>query len=532
MAFTYGFYNYDENDSGDSKLYDAKQMSQLFDGIITDGVYAHVGSKFMVTAVSNVVRVGTGRAWFNHTWNYNDSVMALTTPAAPTAGSRIDAVMLVIDSRRGARTNEIRWKLGSQASSPSRPTMIHDTDYNEYALAYVTRTANSSTISDTQITNVVGTSETPYVTGVLETIDASQILANFERSFAHFKEDKNTEFQSFLASEQTEFDIYLSTLSGEVSNVIDDELRPQFSGFITQSDERFHSFLSACQTQYDAFEAILQAQCDDMIKVYALQAEGHATGTQNGNNVSPSSPYYNNNSKYYAEQAADIAGGIEIFSKNPPYIGPNGNWYVWSAEQKKYVDSGVDASITVDIADVTMLPYGSTPTVRNSGTSTDPVFHLSIPMAKDAYRAAKDGGYTGTEAEFNAYLVNLESYAQSASNSASNAATSASTASTKASEAATSESNAAASATLAESYAKGGTNTRTGEDTDNAKYYKDEAKRYYENAEAVVGIGIATPTRAGIVKPDGETLIVDENGKMSFNGISDDEWAELEELFE
>lgn len=35
--------------------------------------------------------------------------------------------------------------------------------------------------------------------------------------------------------------------------------------------------------------------------------------------------------------------------------------------------------------------------------------------------------------------------------------------------------DSAASATLAESYAKGGTSTRTGEDTDNAKYYKVQA---------------------------------------------------------
>ena len=37
--------------------------------------------------------------------------------------------------------------------------------------------------------------------------------------------------------------------------------------------------------------------------------------------------------------------------------------------------------------------------------------------------------------------------------------------------------DSAASATLAESYAKGGTSTRTGEDTDNAKYYKEQAAR-------------------------------------------------------
>ena len=37
--------------------------------------------------------------------------------------------------------------------------------------------------------------------------------------------------------------------------------------------------------------------------------------------------------------------------------------------------------------------------------------------------------------------------------------------------------DSAASATLSQSYAKGGTSTRTGEDTDNAKYYKEQAAR-------------------------------------------------------
>ena len=50
-----------------------------------------------------------------------------------------------------------------------------------------------------------------------------------------------------------------------------------------------------------------------------------------------------------------------------------------------------------------------------------------------------------------------------------------------ASNASTSETNASASATLSQSYAVGGTNTRTGEDTDNAKYYKEQAQQIADN---------------------------------------------------
>lgn len=72
---------------------------------------------------------------------------------------------------------------------------------------------------------------------------------------------------------------------------------------------------------------------------------------------------------------------IEELTENPPYIGANGNWYVWdtSATPPGYVDSGVDASITVNIADITMLEPDATPYVTNTGTNTDPIFHLFLP---------------------------------------------------------------------------------------------------------------------------------------------------------
>ena len=89
------------------------------------------------------------------------------------------------------------------------------------------------------------------------------------------------------------------------------------------------------------------------------------------------------------------------------------------------------------------------------------------------------------------YIAQLEGYVSSASTSASNAHTSESNASNSASSASTSASNAhtsetnsltsannsASSATLSESWAIGGTSTRTGEDTNNSKYYCDQAKQ-------------------------------------------------------
>lgn len=71
--------------------------------------------------------------------------------------------------------------------------------------------------------------------------------------------------------------------------------------------------------------------------------------------------------------------------------------------------------------------------------------------------------------------TNAKASETAAANSAKTIAGKAEAASTSATNAKTSETNASASATKAQSYAVGGTGTRTNEDTDNAKYYSQQA---------------------------------------------------------
>lgn len=60
-----------------------------------------------------------------------------------------------------------------------------------------------------------------------------------------------------------------------------------------------------------------------------------------------------------------------------------------------------------------------------------------------------------------------------------------------------------------------------GSKIDNSKYYKEQAEiarvaaeKAREEAESIVGFGIATTEKAGIVKPDGVTISVDEDGTI------------------
>ena len=114
------------------------------------------------------------------------------------------------------------------------------------------------------------------------------------------------------------------------------------------------------------------------------------------------------NAKYYKEQAelsatsaAGSASEAAEYSVKTPYIGANGNWWVWNTTQNAYVDSHVDASITVAIQDITNIAPDASPYVTNTGTSTDPVFHLFLPRANSIVSIAK----TSTHGKVDTYTI-------------------------------------------------------------------------------------------------------------------------------
>ena len=180
MSFTYGFYN---SKNGDRK-YNARQMALMFDALITNGVMAHVGDCFNVTPISGMsVAIGTGFAWFDHTWSYNDSEIIMTAERSDVLLDRIDALILEIDESESVRENSIKWITGTPATKPVRPTLINNEHVHQYPLKYITIPANSIMISAANIKNMVGTSECPFATGILEGMDVDMFVAQWDAQF-------------------------------------------------------------------------------------------------------------------------------------------------------------------------------------------------------------------------------------------------------------------------------------------------------------------------------------------------------------
>ena len=180
MAVTYGFYDSLNHD----RLYNAQQMSAIFDGIINEGVFMSVGNQFHTVAGTGMqVIVKSGRAWFDSTWTLNDAEYPLSIDAADVLLTRIDAVVLEVNSEVATRANTIKVVKGTPASTPAKPTLTNTATIHQHALAYVTVAKNTTAITNSMIEIVVGKTETPYVTAILQTTDITDLFKKWENDF-------------------------------------------------------------------------------------------------------------------------------------------------------------------------------------------------------------------------------------------------------------------------------------------------------------------------------------------------------------
>ena len=220
MAVTYGFYNALNHD----RLYDAIQMSSIFDGIIRDGIFSTIGDTMIVTAPEDgmYVNVGSGRAWFNHTWTLNDTAYPIEAEQAEVVLDRIDAVILEVNSSAEVRANSIKFLKGTPSSNPVKPTLTHNAEVNQYALAYVRIRAGQTTIFQSDIENAVGTDETPFITGVLQQVSIETLLkqweAEFNTYFTNFQNTSTTEFNNWLATKVSEYTAWFAQMQTDMDS--------------------------------------------------------------------------------------------------------------------------------------------------------------------------------------------------------------------------------------------------------------------------------------------------------------------------
>jgi hypothetical protein len=213
MSVSSGFFN---SLNGDRK-YNAAQMSAIFDGLIIDGVFASIGTAFAVKAAGGLtVNVGIGKAWFDHTWTVNDSILPMTAPEAEVLLDRIDAVVLEVNETESVRENTIKFVKGNPSSAPSRPTLTNEGNIHQYPLCYIYRKYGTAVINQADITPMVGTESTPFVTGILQTISLDELLGKWQDELDRFIDARSQEVDDWIAQEESDFTTWFDKMKDDL----------------------------------------------------------------------------------------------------------------------------------------------------------------------------------------------------------------------------------------------------------------------------------------------------------------------------
>lgn len=339
MAFTCGFFN---SENGDRK-YNAEQMSAIFDGIIADGVFTTIGDHMAVSAGTGMqVLVGTGKAWFDHTWNVNDAAYPLAIAASDVTLSRIDAIVLETNHSDSVRLNKLRVVQGTVASSPVKPTLTNSEKVHQHPLAWVTVAPGVTQIAASAIENAVGTSACPFVTGIIATTSIDDLFNQWNG----------------------EFDEWFDNLKAQLSDNVVANLQRQIDANKTQIQTNWNNTLKSYTKQ-------LLSLPDDAIPDDAFMALVVGTDSR-AYRVTVKYPNNTPAIGFTISGLSAIPNASLVTNKDGIAMGKSPNTTVSITVEKKYEDilaKTVSVTSTGTITDVTIiLEYDRTnKTVRSSG---------------------------------------------------------------------------------------------------------------------------------------------------------------------
>lgn len=314
MSVTSGFFNSLNSD----RRYNAEQMSAIFDGVINDGIFSSIGTAFTVTADSGfTVNVGIGRAWFDSIWIYNDAILPLTFDIPEVVLDRIDAIVIEINKTEEVRAGSIKIVKGAPSSVPNRPTLTKNTYVTQYPLAYVEINAGKINIAQSKITSMIGTSECPYITGILQVQNIDNIVAQWQAQWTEWYANQ-TEMGEIQLDQMTDaWDQWFTSATTENENEIDNwtsSMKAQILAWFDTIQDLLEPDVAAnLAAKLLEIEGILTTLAQTKAMYQVLQAsDGGNIQDSDGGDIEGTTVFYGDmNARadhiYYDNEATDIS---------------------------------------------------------------------------------------------------------------------------------------------------------------------------------------------------------------------------------
>lgn len=149
MAEKSGFFNALNVGGEYDRTYNANDYSDNLAVVISTGVLRSTNDDLKVTTQGMTAIVNIGRAWINGHYYKNDGEVSFVIPSAPAAGSRIDRIVLRLDTSLPQRKIYLAYLTGTSGNNPTPPTLVRSGEVYELALADIKVSAGASSASVT-----------------------------------------------------------------------------------------------------------------------------------------------------------------------------------------------------------------------------------------------------------------------------------------------------------------------------------------------------------------------------------------------
>lgn len=246
MAFRSGFWNSIDGD----RTYSAEDMAIPFEGIITDGVFANWGDAFKPTVTdTSTVTIGSGKAWLFHKWILNDTVYQMPINVSNYASStEARTVVVCLNLKTKSYYRSAEFSVEEQRNYGSYPDMLnYITDRtNRYMLPLfaINFAAGDSSLQQSNVTNLIGTSWCPYVTAPVQTVTVDDIRAKWDASYNGLMNDIVGNAQTKANEAENNFEASFNTWFMTLKNQLNANQAANLQNQITSLTDKLDKFVA------------------------------------------------------------------------------------------------------------------------------------------------------------------------------------------------------------------------------------------------------------------------------------------------
>ena len=220
FAVSSGFYNAVNSD----RTYYAEDMNRPYRRLVSNGVFAtQQGTPStdlqVVSGGGMTVIVKAGEGIFADKWFENPAGITITVPSNTSVSlSRIDSVIVQVDLRTSGRVGNIVYRTGTAALKPSAPAINTVSNVIEYRLANIKLgPSTTSTISQSAITDLRGSSSCPWITSLVKQVDTSVLFEQYQAAYQNYFNNSTSQFNEYISQQQSAWEQWFDNLTEDLT---------------------------------------------------------------------------------------------------------------------------------------------------------------------------------------------------------------------------------------------------------------------------------------------------------------------------